>query len=143
MRIYLRAGEKFYVNGAVIQVDRKVSFTFLNDVTFLLENHVLQPEQADTPLKQLYFIVQMALIDPANMEKSGHLFLESYRSLIEIINDTEIEDGLKLAQEQFANGRAFDALKSIRALFAIENKHNMATKAALLTEQELDGGVLK
>ena len=41
MRLYLRPGEKLYINGAVIRVDRKVSIELLNDVTFLLENHVM------------------------------------------------------------------------------------------------------
>lgn len=122
MRIHLRAGEKFYVNGAVIQVDRKVTVAFLNDVTFLLENHVLQPEEAVTPLKQLYFIVQTALIDPASSEDSRQLFVKSCAALIETASDPELKNGLELAYEQFSKGRTFDALKSIRTLFPLEEQ---------------------
>ena len=50
MNITLRAGEKLYINGAVIRVDRKATIELLNDVTFLLENHVMQADQATTPL---------------------------------------------------------------------------------------------
>ena len=67
MHISLRPGEKLYVNGAVLRVDRKVSVEFLNDVTFLLENHVILPEEANTPLRQLYFVVQTMLIEPARL----------------------------------------------------------------------------
>ena len=141
MRIYLRAGEKFYVNGAVIQVDRKVTAVFLNDVTFLLENHVLQPEQADTPLKQLYFIVQMALIDPANSEKSRQLFFESCPALIETTSDPELKNGLELVQEQFSKGRTFDALKSIRALFPFENQDDAKPETTSERYNELNTGV--
>ena len=42
LRITLKANEKIYINGAVIRADRKVSLELLNDVQFLLENHVLQ-----------------------------------------------------------------------------------------------------
>ena len=42
MNITLRAGERFFINGAVIRIDRKASIELLNDVTFLLENHVMQ-----------------------------------------------------------------------------------------------------
>lgn len=122
MRIHLRAGEKFYVNGAVIQVDRKVTVSFLNDVTFLLENHVLQPEEAATPLKQLYFIVQTALIDPVNSEESKRLFAKSCAALIATASDPELKNGLELAYEQFSKGRTFDALKSIRTLFSLEDQ---------------------
>ena len=70
LRISLKSGERIFVNGAVLRVDRKVAVEFLNDVTFLLENHVLQPEDATTPLKQLYFIAQMILINPEGAEQS-------------------------------------------------------------------------
>ncbi len=62
LKISLKPNEKIYVNGAVIRTDRKVTLEFLNDVQFLLENHVLQPEDASTPLRQLYFIVQVMLM---------------------------------------------------------------------------------
>ncbi|OYW35186.1 MAG: hypothetical protein B7Z45_06885 [Azorhizobium sp. 12-66-6] len=39
MQLTLRPGEKIYVNGAVLRVDRKVTLELLNDVTFLLESH--------------------------------------------------------------------------------------------------------
>ena len=64
MNITLRAGEKLYINGAVIRVDRKATIELLNDVTFLLENHVMQADQATTPLRQIYFAVQVMLMDP-------------------------------------------------------------------------------
>ena len=49
--------------------DRKVSLEFLNDVTFLLESHVIQVEDTTTPLRQLYFIAQTMLMEPD--ERSG------------------------------------------------------------------------
>jgi flagellar biosynthesis repressor protein FlbT len=74
MKVSLRPGERIFINGAVLRADRKVSIQFLNDVTFLLENHVLQPEAATTPLRQLYFIVQTMAIDPATLAMSTELF---------------------------------------------------------------------
>lgn len=49
LRLSLRAGERIYMNGAVLRVDRKVSLELLNDASFLLEAHVLQAEAATTP----------------------------------------------------------------------------------------------
>ena len=70
MNITLRAGERFFINGAVIRIDRKASIELLNEVTFLLEAHVMQAEKATTLVR----------------------------------------------------GRNFEALKSLRALFALEDK---------------------
>ena len=64
MNITLRAGERFFINGAVIRIDRKASIELLNEVTFLLENHVMQAEQATTLVRQIYFAVQIMLMDP-------------------------------------------------------------------------------
>ena len=58
LRLGLRSGEKIYVNGAVLRVDRKVRLELLNDATFLLEAHVMKLEDATTPLRRLYFLVQ-------------------------------------------------------------------------------------
>jgi flagellar protein FlbT len=78
LHISLRPGERIFVNGAVLKVDRKVSIEFLNDVTFLLEHHVLQPDNTHTPLRQLYFIVQTVLIDPVNSEQAKAMFEKSF-----------------------------------------------------------------
>lgn len=116
MRISLRSGEKIYINGAVLRVDRKVSLELLNDATFLLEAHVMRPEDANTPLKQLYFIVQLMLMDPADsaaremFEKSIVLMIASYES-------PEIIAGLRNIDRLIASKRIFDALKAIRNLF--------------------------
>lgn len=121
LHISLRPGERIYVNGAVLKVDRKVSIEFLNDVTFLLEQHVLLPEDTRTPLRQLYFIVQTVLIDPANSSDARSMFEKSFGSLLDSFVNPKIREGLAEVREFFDNGRSFDALKVLRSLFAIED----------------------
>jgi flagellar protein FlbT len=129
LRISLKSGERIFVNGAVLRVDRKVAVEFLNDVTFLLENHVLQPEDASTPLRQLYFIAQMILINPEGAEQSTVMFRKSVVMLLNCFKNDEILSELKRVDGLVIQGRAFDALKAIRALYAIEDK--------ILNSQEL------
>lgn len=121
LRISLKAGEKIFINGAVLRVDRKVALEFMNDVTFLLENHVLQPEDASTPLRQLYFIAQMILINPEGKEQSTSLFRKSIVMLLSCFRNEEVLAELKRIDALVATGRAFEALKSIRALYPIED----------------------
>ena len=122
LRISLKSGEKIFINGAVLRVDRKVSLEFLNDVTFLLENHVLQPEDASTPLRQLYFIVQMMLINPEGAEQSTAMFRKSVIMLLACFKNEEVLAELKRVDGLVTQGRAFDALKAIRALYAVEDR---------------------
>jgi flagellar biosynthesis repressor protein FlbT len=122
LRISLKAGEKIFINGAVLRVDRKVALEFLNDVTFLLENHVLQPEDATTPLRQLYFIAQMILINPEGKEQSTAMFRKSVVMLVNCFKNEEVLAELKRIDGLVATGRAFEALKAIRSLYPIEDK---------------------
>jgi len=121
LQISLKPGARIYVNGAVLKVDRKVSIEFLNDVTFLLEHHVLQPSDTSTPLRQLYFIVQTVLIDPANSDDARAAFYNSFEALIQLFKNETILEGLADVRDAFDRGRPFDALKVLRSLFAIED----------------------
>lgn len=122
LHISLRPGERIYVNGAVLKVDRKVSLEFLNDVTFLLEHHVLLPKDTRTPLRQLYFVIQTVLIDPANSAQAQGMFDTYFASILEAFENDKICAGLAEVRELFKNGRAFEALKVLRPLFPIEDE---------------------
>ncbi|MCM2396724.1 flagellar biosynthesis repressor FlbT [Rhizobium sp. S95] len=135
LRLSLKSGEKIFVNGAVLRVDRKVSIEFLNDVTFLLENHVLQPEDTTTPLRQLYFIAQMILINPEGKEQSLALFRKSISMLLSCFRNEEIRTELKRVDAQVSSGRTFDALKAIRGLYPAEE--------AILNSNEITPAVVK
>jgi flagellar protein FlbT len=122
LRISLKSGERIFINGAVLRVDRKVALEFLNDVTFLLENHVLQPQDATTPLRQLYFIAQMILINPEGKDQSMAMFKKSIAMLLTCFQDADVLAELKRIDAMVASGRAFDALKAIRNLYATEDR---------------------
>jgi flagellar protein FlbT len=121
MIISLRAGERIYLNGAVVRVDRKVSLELLNDVAFLLEAHVLQADQTTTPLRQLYFVLQAVLMDPKNAEASLALFEGLHASTMASFTNELVISGLKAAGGLVAEGRVFDAMRTIRALFNTED----------------------
>lgn len=120
LKITLKANEKIYVNGAVIRSDRKVSLEFLNDVTFLLEGHVLQPEDATTPLRQLYFIVQVMLMNPEGAIEARDMLRRSLPLLLACFSDEQIRAALKHIDQQVAEGHVFEALKAIRSLYPME-----------------------
>jgi flagellar protein FlbT len=120
MHISLRAGEKIYINGAVLCADRKVSLELLNDATFLLEAHVMKVENATTPLRQLYFIVQIMLMNPTDSKSAREMFGNSVGMLLEITNNATLLAGLRAIKTCVDGGRVFDALKAIRMLFDVE-----------------------
>jgi flagellar biosynthesis repressor protein FlbT len=120
MRISLRNGERIYINGAVLRVDRKVGIELLNDVTFLLESQVMQAADATTPLRQLYFVVQLMLMNPADTREASELVGQLSQAMHAIVDDPIIQQGLRVVEALVPNGRYYEALKTIRALFPLE-----------------------
>lgn len=122
LKITLKPNEKIYVNGAVIKTDRKVSLEFLNDVDFLLEAHVMQPEQAVTPLRQLYFIVQVMLMTPGDTASARELFRNSLPMVLACFDDQRLLSALKHVDQLVAEGQVFEALKLLRNFFDLETE---------------------
>lgn len=120
MKVSLRAGEKIYVNGAVLRADRKVALEFMNDVSFLLGSHVLQAEETTTPLRQLYFAAQIMLINPSAKDEANLAFKRMLTALLGTFSNQQMLKELKLIDEVVCNDRIFEALKSIRGLYALE-----------------------
>jgi flagellar biosynthesis repressor protein FlbT len=120
LKITLRAGERIFINGGVLRVDRKVSIELMNDVIFLLEQHVMKPEDTTTPLKQLYFMIQMMLMDPALHMKARMMARESVSNLLGSIGDRHLSQGLIETADLLDNDRPFDALKKVRTMLPLE-----------------------
>lgn len=120
LKISLRANEKIYLNGAVIRADRKVTIELMNDVQFLLESHVLQPQEAVTPLRQLYFMTQMMLMNPEGAEDARAMFRKSLPLLLANFSNERIKTSLKHVDQLVSEDHVYDALKVIRSLYPIE-----------------------
>jgi flagellar protein FlbT len=135
MCISLRGGERIYVNGAVLRVDRKVTIELVNEVVFLLENQVMQVADATTPLRQLYFVVQLMLMSPHDVAEAKAVYREQRCALLAVSENAEMLRGLEVVEELVEAKRYYDALRKIRALFDIEQSILMG--AELLEPVEL------
>ena len=122
LKISWKPNEKIYLNGAVVRVDRKVTLELLNDVQFLLESHVLQIDEASTPLRQLYFILQVLLMNPTGANDACEMFRRSLPLMIASFSDPEISGALKHIDRMVGEGHVYEALKAIRALYPLERQ---------------------
>jgi flagellar protein FlbT len=121
MQITLRPDEKIYINGAVLRVDRKVSIELLNDAAFLLEAHVMSVDAAVTPLRQLYFVVQMMLMNPNDTTAAAVLFKANLTGMLAVYGERKIIEGLLKVGTLVETNRYFEALKLLRGLFAMDD----------------------
>ena len=120
MKISLRAGERIYINGAVLSVDRKVTLELVNDVMFLLQGQVMQASEATTALRQLYFIVQHMLMNPTDTGAAAALYEQHHAALLAVCENKQMLEGLAAIDELVGASRYYEALKRIRALFPVE-----------------------
>lgn len=68
LKLSLKPGEKFAVNGAVIvNGDRRSTLVVQNHASILRERDILQPEDVVTPARQIYFPIMMMYLD-----ETGH-----------------------------------------------------------------------
>ena len=64
LKLTLKPREKFVVNGGVlVNGDRRSDLILENQVSLLRERDVLQPDEADTPMKRIYFTIMMMYLD--------------------------------------------------------------------------------
>jgi flagellar biosynthesis repressor protein FlbT len=122
LKISLKPNEKIYINGGVVKVDRKVTIEFLNDVQFLLEGHVMQAEQAYTPLRQLYFIVQIMLMNPGGAHDARAMFRRTLPLLIANFRDDQICATLKHIDRLVSEEHVYEAMKALRSLYPLEER---------------------
>jgi flagellar protein FlbT len=122
IHLSLGAGERVFINGAVMKADRRVSIELLNDTTYLLESQVLQPKDTTTPLRQLYFVVQTMLMDPRHVEAARQMFEISHTSLMLAFANKQILAALIAIRGLVENGSVVEALTTLRGLFALEDQ---------------------
>jgi flagellar protein FlbT len=67
LKLSLKPGEKFVLNGAVLQNgDRRGVLLLQNKASVLREKDIMQADEANTPSRRIYFPVMMMYLDEAN-----------------------------------------------------------------------------
>jgi flagellar biosynthesis repressor protein FlbT len=121
-KVALRANERLYINGAVISCDRKTCIEFLNDVNFLMENHVMQAAQATTPLRQLYFVIQVMLMSPQEITAALELYRMQLPAVLNAFSHQAILSQVKDADRLVHEARYYEAMKTLRGIFSLEDE---------------------
>ncbi len=115
MHIVLKKGSKMYLNGAVIRVDRKVNIELLNEAKFLLESHIMDADEANTPLKQIYYVMQSAMLRPepaSSLNTLLKVMTDALKHTSSMAKYTSMEEVSGLCAEQ----RYYEALRKLRAI---------------------------
>jgi flagellar protein FlbT len=122
LKITLKPQEKMILGGAVIANGNNAGCQLIieNKVPILREKNILSENDADTPCRQLYFIIQLMYIDGENVT----VHQENYWRLAkEILKAAPSTVGLiDQISEEIVNGRCYQALKLAQQLIDYEQE---------------------
>lgn len=91
LKLSLKPGEKFVLNGAVVQNgDRRGVLVLQNKASVLREKDIMQQEEANTPARRIYFPVMMMYLDEAGADRYYDEFVRRLTEFMNVIGNTDI-----------------------------------------------------
>ncbi len=123
LKLSLRPGEKFVVNGAVVQNgDRRAALVLQNKASVLREKDIMQQDEANSPARRIYFPVMMMYLDQG---KDGPYYDEFVLRMTEFMsairNAGILAECVSLSREVM-EGEYYKALTRCRGLMAYEGE---------------------
>ena len=82
----------------------------------------MQAEHANTPLRRLYFVVQVQLMTSDENNGFQNLFDEQLNELLETFEDQQILSELKFIDQLVKQLRFHEAMKSLKKLVSLEKQ---------------------
>ena len=91
LKLSLKPGEKFVLNGAVVQNgDRRGVLVLQNKASVLREKDIMQHEQANTPARRIYFPVMMMYLDESGAERYYDEFVRRMSEFMGVIRNPNV-----------------------------------------------------
>lgn len=119
LKLKLRAGEKVYLNGALVQNgSASTELEILNRVPLLRQKDILLDKEVQTPCQRVYFLVQALYFSPPDevkiLQMLGKLSVEIVKAA------PSMADRLNSIHDLVVNRKYYAALKSIKELISYE-----------------------
>jgi len=91
LKLSLKPGEKFVLNGAVVQNgDRRGVLVLQNKASVLREKDIMQQEDANTPARRIYFPVMMMYLDETGAERYYDEFVRRMSEFMGVIRNPNV-----------------------------------------------------
>lgn len=89
LKLTLKPHERLIIGGAVVTNGNSTSeFVVENNVPILREKDIMREEDADSPCKRIYFIIQLMYIDEKNLAAHHNTYWQLVRDLLEAAPST-------------------------------------------------------
>jgi flagellar protein FlbT len=123
LKLSLKPGERFVVNGAVLQNgDRRTVLLLQNKASILREKDIIQPEEATTPARRIYFPIMLMYLDPAEANRHYDEFVVRLNEFMGVIRSPDIlKECVSMSREVMA-AEYYKALTRCRKLLTYEQE---------------------
>ena len=123
LKLSLKPGEKFVLNGAVLQNgDKKISLVIQNKACILREKDIMQPDEATTPARHIYLPIMMMYLDPDDGEEYYNDFaLRMTEFMGAVRNTAALATCIEISREVMG-GAYYRALMLCKKLFEFERE---------------------
>ena len=123
LKLSLKPGEKFVLNGAVVQNgDRRGVLLLQNKASVLREKDIMQAEEANTPAKRIYFPIMMMYLDPDEADVYYSQFALRMTEFMDAIRDRKALGTCVEISREVMGGAYYKALVKCRNLFEFEQE---------------------
>jgi flagellar protein FlbT len=123
LKLSLKPGEKFVLNGAVLaNGDKRTSLVIQNKACVLREKDIMQPESANTPARRIYLAIMMMYLDGESSEEPYNDFALRMTEFMSAIATPAILAACVEISRDVSQGAYYKALIACRKLFDLEQE---------------------
>jgi flagellar biosynthesis repressor protein FlbT len=140
LKLSLKPGEKFVLNGAVVMNgDRRATLVLQNKASVLREKDIMQPEDVSSPARRIYFPVMMMYLEGSRESAAYDEFVLRVTDFMTAIRNPDVlSDCVALSREVMA-GEFYKALMRCRKLIAYEDERLGNGPASVSDSVSADG----
>ena len=121
LKLSLKPGERFVLNGAVVENgDRRATLVLQNKASVLREKDIMQEHEVDSPAKRIYFPVMMMYLSASSGDGVYDEFVMRMTEFMGAISNPDVlADCVTISKDVMA-GEYYKALLRCRKLIAYE-----------------------
>src|ERR1700722_17667055 len=123
LKLSLKPGEKFVLNGAVLaNGDKRTSLVIQNKACVLREKDIMQPESANTPARRIYLAIMMMYLDGDVSEEPYNEFALRMTEFMGPVRTPSVMAACVDISRDVAQGAYYKGLIACRKLFDFEKE---------------------
>ena len=122
LRLTLKPNERILINGCVVRnADRRQMIVIENQADIVRETDLLKEDEERTPVKEVYFFIQTALLEPSTRKKLVSIIQRKLGALAPVFHD-EMAGHIFEAAAHVSSADFYKAMRTLRPLIEYEEK---------------------